>query len=190
MVHQPRPIIGKLPDAIFLGDRMWFAGAIPSPTTPSERNSLYPRRWKNGDSGGVGLGIAVALEKAGGESPRKLHATTLPIAIGSPRTSRPQVCPGGRHWERGQGGCCASPPPVANEESQVADFLSNCFLCGKRLHGMDIFMYREKAFCSVECRHQQMVSDDYQEKCGVEASKPSGSPYSGGQLFFTAIVVS
>ncbi|THU53277.1 hypothetical protein C4D60_Mb10t12730 [Musa balbisiana] len=190
MVHQPRPIIGKLPDAIGLGDRMWLTGAIPSPTTPSERNSLYPRRWKNSDSGGVGLGIAVALQKAGGESPRKLHATTLPIAIGSPRTSRPQVCPGGRHWERARGGCCASPPPVATEESQVADFLSNCFLCGKRLHGMDIFMYREKAFCSMECRYQQMVSDEYQEKCGVEAPNPSGSPYSGGQLFFTAIVVS
>ncbi|URE42714.1 hypothetical protein MUK42_33491 [Musa troglodytarum] len=189
MVHQPRPIIGKLPDAIFLGDRMWFAGAIPSPTTPSERNSLYPRRWKNGDSGGVGLGIAVALEKAGGESPRKLHATTLPIAIGSPRTSRPRHAPGVGIGRGVKGVVVHRHRRSPTKSPRWLTSSATAFCVGRGYTGW-ISSCIEKAFCSVECRHQQMVSDDYQEKCGVEASKPSGSPYSGGQLFFTAIVVS
>ncbi|RWW21460.1 hypothetical protein GW17_00014380 [Ensete ventricosum] len=56
------------------------------------------------------------------------------------------------------------------------------------------FCRREKAFCSMECRHRQITSDEYQEKRGAGAPKPSSeiatSPYSGENLFFTGIVVS
>ncbi|XP_078438236.1 FCS-Like Zinc finger 14-like [Wolffia australiana] len=44
------------------------------------------------------------------------------------------------------------------------DFLSRCFRCEKTLQGNDVFMYRgEKAFCSAECRCQQMVSEEQRE---------------------------
>ncbi|KAG9449323.1 hypothetical protein H6P81_009288 [Aristolochia fimbriata] len=84
----------------------------------------------------------------------------------------------------------ASPPaamPVAGEE----DFLSYCYLCRKKLHGLDIFMYRgDKAFCSVECRCQQILSDELKENCGSEAMKKqfdySVSPCSAPGLFFSA----
>ncbi|GAB4843359.1 hypothetical protein Ancab_013325 [Ancistrocladus abbreviatus] len=41
-------------------------------------------------------------------------------------------------------------------------FLSFCYTCKKSLgHGKDIFMYRgEKAFCSKECRYQEMMLED------------------------------
>lgn len=83
---------------------------------------------------------------------------------------------------------------VASEAAppfKTADFLSSCYLCQKKLHGLDIFMYRgEKAFCSAECRSNQMVSDEYKEKCGSEAMKSfdySVSPCSGPMLFFAGV---
>ncbi|CAN6323087.1 unnamed protein product [Urochloa humidicola] len=41
-------------------------------------------------------------------------------------------------------------------------FLSSCHACSKQLgHGNDIFMYRgDKAFCSSECRYQEMLFDE------------------------------
>ncbi|XP_074584916.1 uncharacterized protein LOC141840752 [Curcuma longa] len=152
------------------------------------------RRWRDRDRGRVGLGIAVALNDDAGPSPRKLHATA-PIAIYSPRVSGVSshstgragfsvgLCSGSRAQgvDLPAGGACA------------ADFLSNCYLCRKKLHGKDIFMYREKAFCSMECRYEKMASDEHQEQHGAKARKRSpeiaSSPCSGGQLFFTGIVV-
>ncbi|XP_008782831.1 FCS-Like Zinc finger 13-like [Phoenix dactylifera] len=148
------------------------------------------------------------------------HATA-PIMINSPRTAGrhrscvdvPELRCGGS-CATTTSGCCGDGAKVVQdlrwrelghfygstkrvpEEApafHMADFLSYCYLCRKRLHGKDIYMYRgEKAFCSMECRYRQIVSDEYQEKCGSEVSKPSdhvsSSPYSGGQLFFTGIV--
>lgn len=55
----------------------------------------------------------------------------------------------------------------------ASDFLSSCDRCKKQLHDKDIYMYRgEKAFCSTECRHTQIVIDERNEKCGTEASRP------------------
>ncbi|KAI3938893.1 hypothetical protein MKW92_012516 [Papaver armeniacum] len=46
-----------------------------------------------------------------------------------------------------------------------SDFLSSCYLCRKKLHGKDIYMYRgEQAFCSTECRYQQIASDERKDK--------------------------
>ncbi|XP_072991628.1 FCS-Like Zinc finger 8-like [Typha latifolia] len=50
------------------------------------------------------------------------------------------------------------------------DFLSYCHTCKKHLgQGKDIFMYRgEKAFCSSECRYQEMLFDEGPENCSLD----------------------
>lgn len=47
------------------------------------------------------------------------------------------------------------------------DFLHSCHLCRRSLvQGQDVFMYSgDKAFCSMECRYQQIVSDERKERC-------------------------
>lgn len=71
-------------------------------------------------------------------------------------------------------------------------FLDFCYLCRKKLKGLDIFMYRgEKAFCSVECRCQQMSNDEEKEKFRSEALKPfhcSVSPCSAPRLFSAGVL--
>ncbi|CAI9116348.1 OLC1v1017468C1 [Oldenlandia corymbosa var. corymbosa] len=54
-----------------------------------------------------------------------------------------------------------------------AHFLKACALCKRRLiPGRDIYMYRgDSAFCSLECRQQQMTQDERKEKCSLMASK-------------------
>lgn len=75
------------------------------------------------------------------------------------------------------------------------DFLSACYLCRRQLsHGKDIYMYRgDRAFCSVECRYQQIVSDEKKkEHCASAAMKhsasasPQQSSYYQGRNIFTA----
>ncbi|XP_057500767.1 FCS-Like Zinc finger 7-like [Actinidia eriantha] len=53
------------------------------------------------------------------------------------------------------------------------DFLKTCGLCKRRLlPDRDIYMYRgDTAFCSLECREQQMEHDERKEKCSIKASK-------------------
>ncbi|KAJ0491775.1 putative Zf-FLZ domain-containing protein [Helianthus annuus] len=108
-----------------------------------------PKRFRE-QNGVVGLGIVVALndESSG-------HNTQNPVFSVSP--SPPVVCGGG-----GGGG-------VVFDE---VDFLSCCNLCKKKLHGLDIFMYRgEKAFCSEECRYQQISIDEHKEKYASRVKK-------------------
>ncbi|CAN6291954.1 unnamed protein product [Urochloa humidicola] len=47
-------------------------------------------------------------------------------------------------------------------EAVATGFLSSCHACSKQLgHGNDIFIYRgDKAFCSSECRYQEMLFDE------------------------------
>ncbi|XP_048335201.2 FCS-Like Zinc finger 6 [Ziziphus jujuba] len=49
---------------------------------------------------------------------------------------------------------------------ETAHFLRTCGLCKRRLTaGRDIYMYRgDTAFCSLECREQQMKQDEGKEK--------------------------
>ncbi|KAH7291978.1 hypothetical protein KP509_29G044600 [Ceratopteris richardii] len=56
---------------------------------------------------------------------------------------------------------------------QPAHFLDMCYLCSKALgHGRDVFIYRgDRAFCSVECRHLQIMADERKEKGGLAGSK-------------------
>ncbi|RRT51030.1 hypothetical protein B296_00024906 [Ensete ventricosum] len=76
------------------------------------------------------------------------------------------------------------PPELAEPPFAVAEFLRCCFLCKKKLDGMDVYMYRcpsllpfclccrgEKAFCSEECRYQQMLLDELSEKFSAGALK-------------------
>ncbi|KAM2022257.1 hypothetical protein ACFX16_044181 [Malus domestica] len=50
---------------------------------------------------------------------------------------------------------------------ETAHFLKACGLCKRRLiPGRDIYMYRgDTAFCSLECRQQQMNLDERKDKC-------------------------
>ncbi|KAJ4761533.1 hypothetical protein LUZ62_026579 [Rhynchospora pubera] len=53
--------------------------------------------------------------------------------------------------------------------AEAAPFLRACGLCKRSLGpGRDTFMYRgEVAFCSLECRQQQMNLDDRKDKCAL-----------------------
>ncbi|XP_051151112.1 FCS-Like Zinc finger 10-like [Andrographis paniculata] len=54
-------------------------------------------------------------------------------------------------------------PPTASYHSN--DFLKFCYTCCKKLEGQDIYMYRgEKAFCSYNCRSQEMEVDEAMEE--------------------------
>ncbi|KAF5737974.1 hypothetical protein HS088_TW13G00867 [Tripterygium wilfordii] len=50
--------------------------------------------------------------------------------------------------------------------AETSHFLRTCGLCRRRLTpGRDIYMYRgDTAFCSLECREQQMKQDEGKEK--------------------------
>ncbi|KAI3930676.1 hypothetical protein MKX01_037122 [Papaver californicum] len=75
----------------------------------------------------------------------------------------------------------ASPPkPRFNQRRnsgdfsvEAAHFLRSCGLCKSRLApGRDIFMYRgDTAFCSLECRQQQIQQDEKKEKCSWISKK-------------------
>ncbi|KAI3883656.1 hypothetical protein MKX03_016338 [Papaver bracteatum] len=55
----------------------------------------------------------------------------------------------------------------------AAHFLRSCGLCKRWLApGRDIFMYRgDAAFCTLECRHQQIQQDEKKEKCSWASKK-------------------
>lgn len=63
------------------------------------------------------------------------------------------------------------------------DFLSFCYACKKPLpEGEDIYIYRgEKAFCSVECRSKEILSDEIEE--AVDDYDKSPKSKSGDGLF-------
>ncbi|XP_031474405.1 FCS-Like Zinc finger 6-like [Nymphaea colorata] len=67
----------------------------------------------------------------------------------------------------------------------AAHFLRCCTLCKRRIGpGRDIYMYKgDTAYCSLECRQQQMNIDERKEKCSMTSMKkkapPSGCEPSG-----------
>ncbi|XP_020587404.1 uncharacterized protein LOC110029441 [Phalaenopsis equestris] len=129
----------KLPNPISAGHR----SPLRSPASPLERNPLSPKGWKKRDSDGVGLSIVPKLETFAGERRRMLF-------VGS------------------EVDCHGKRSVAAGGEFPAADFLSCCYLCRKKLQGKDIYMYRgEKAFCSMECRYEQIVTDEFLNKKGI-----------------------
>lgn len=68
-----------------------------------------------------------------------------------------------------------------------SEILSTCHLCNKRLHGKDVYMYREKPFCSPECRSRRIGMDERREKhCSSQASS-SPSNVTSPQVLSTGI---
>ncbi|KAK9740708.1 hypothetical protein RND81_03G054700 [Saponaria officinalis] len=65
---------------------------------------------------------------------------------------------------------------ATNKSSSSCSFLRSCSLCRCRLgRGRDIFMYKgDTAFCSSECRQQQMAQDEWKEKCVTKQSTSEG----------------
>ncbi|XP_028114380.1 FCS-Like Zinc finger 6-like [Camellia sinensis] len=99
---------------------------------------------------------------------------TLDLSIGD----APPQPPAAGFDQRYLGSATAVSP--RNHRRNLADFvetphfLRSCFLCKRRLvPGRDIFMYKgDSAFCSLECRQQQMNQDERKEKkCSLTASK-------------------
>ncbi|CAN6484739.1 unnamed protein product [Victoria cruziana] len=62
----------------------------------------------------------------------------------------------------------------------AAHFLRSCTLCKRRIGpGRDIYMYKgDTAYCSLECRQQQMNMDERKEKCSLTSMKKK-TPNSG-----------
>ncbi|KAF5206397.1 Fcs-like zinc finger [Thalictrum thalictroides] len=102
---------------------------------------------------------------------------------------------GGYLWENysNSGLFFTSSPKNTETEAlfQTADFLGSCYLCRKKLHGLDIFMYRgDKAFCSAECRYKKISSDERREKCGSGVLKSfaySVSPCSAPRIYSAGV---
>ncbi|CAM6048764.1 unnamed protein product [Sphagnum compactum] len=70
-------------------------------------------------------------------------------------------------------------PDAAAAAASAVHFLDACYFCKRHLvDGKDIYMYRgDKAFCSTECRSQQIMLDERHENCLVAAlKKTSGAP--------------
>ncbi|XP_068643341.1 FCS-Like Zinc finger 7-like [Aristolochia californica] len=71
----------------------------------------------------------------------------------------------------------------SGEFLEPAHFLRACGLCKRGLGtGRDIYMYRgDTAFCSLECRQQQMNQDERKEKCSLSSVKKDASQSEGSE---------
>lgn len=68
------------------------------------------------------------------------------------------------------------------------DFLSFCYSCKKKLEGEDIYMYRgEKAFCSMNCRSQEILLEEALEKTKNVSSENSLESNNCEELFETGM---
>ncbi|GFY80266.1 senescence-associated family protein, putative [Actinidia rufa] len=107
-------------------------------------------------------GIRVDLGDGGALEPADPGRESV-VVVGGPSGVDPclmgMVSP--RYHGKSYGGVFADP------------FLKTCGLCKRRLlPGRDLYMYRgDTAFCSLECREQQMKNDERKEKWSMEASK-------------------
>lgn len=145
MVHQSRLLLRQFPDPA--------VGAVDRPR-PADA-SISPRGWKRLEADGVGLAIVAALDRRSGENPANVIVSTAssratsPIYIATPSWTcngssgrfATAVCASGSSRAREMDFCS---PAIDGEFGgfQVADFLSRCYLCRKKLHGKDIYMYK------------------------------------------------
>ncbi|XP_008793453.2 FCS-Like Zinc finger 8-like [Phoenix dactylifera] len=79
--------------------------------------------------------------------------------------------------------------PVDSPPCPSNDFLSHCFSCNKKLEGKDIYMYRgEKAFCSCNCREQEILIEEETEKPTADCYDASDSSFHE-DIFLAGMVV-
>lgn len=82
--------------------------------------------------------------------------------------------------------CAASPfSTCCSLDFSGRDFLSVCFFCkGCLTNGNDLYMYKgNEAFCSVECRYQQIVLDEFRERQTAAASCFMGASNRSRKMF-------
>lgn len=189
--------------------------SFSSDTKSPSNSSKSPRNF---DGGVVGLGIVAAMSDTG-VARTGFSSRSQPIAIVLPKPTFVKfretpvlekdddesytcvISHLGKKREHFDEGNCkpgvffTSPLKNTHEEAttlfQASDFLNYCYLCRKKLHGLDIFMYRgDKAFCSAECRYKQILSDEHRAKCGSGKLKSfaySVSPCSAPRIFSTGV---
>ncbi|CAA2994472.1 uncharacterized protein LOC111408887 [Olea europaea var. sylvestris] len=85
----------------------------------------------------------------------------------------------------------ASPTPLRRNSAdsvETAHFLRACSLCKRRLiPGRDIYMYRgDSAFCSSECRQQQMTQDERKEKSSLVTKRGAATVTTGAKASATS----
>ncbi|TQD89102.1 hypothetical protein C1H46_025329 [Malus baccata] len=140
-VMSPTSILETKP---FLGLRNPFWSESNTPRTPEPESRRI--HWDKLDSKGIGLAIVDALNES---DPKPSNPKTRMVIFGSQlKIQIPPLQPPGRK---------------SNGSSYLSEsFLSFCDNCKKNLgQGKDIFMYRgEKAFCSRECRYQEMLLEE------------------------------
>ncbi|XVF39482.1 hypothetical protein PTKIN_Ptkin01aG0038200 [Pterospermum kingtungense] len=79
-------------------------------------------------------------------------------------------------------------PGVSRRQSvdfmETPNFLRSCGLCRRRLvPGRDIYMYRgDTAFCSLECRQQEMNQDEKKDKCSIASKKQAVASSAAGSV--------
>ncbi|KAF0916098.1 hypothetical protein E2562_000707 [Oryza meyeriana var. granulata] len=70
------------------------------------------------------------------------------------------------------------------------DFLSSCFTCKKKLEGNDIYIYRgEKAFCSSNCRDQEILIEEEAENNTTSGSPRSSCSSLHEDIFMAGMIV-
>lgn len=106
--------------------------------------------------------------RPGAAAPMRRISSTAVLVDHSEKYKQPQ--------EDGGGGASRKAAAVTSHVHvfpEAAHFLQACFLCKRRLGpGRDIYMYRgDAAFCSAECRNEQIVIDELKEKCCADVRK-------------------
>ncbi|KAI3915163.1 hypothetical protein MKW98_011508 [Papaver atlanticum] len=161
------------------------------------------------------IAISTINKYTNGIKPKGCVEMATSTTGGATNVTRSVYCDGGVEEMRNQrlnkwrqvGVFYESPSPIFYNTSAVtrdyppSDFLSSCYLCRKKLHGKDIYMYRgEKAFCSTECRYQQIAADERKDKKRPRrrnevsrssfdiSSSAGGSPYLEDHLFSPGIM--
>ncbi|XVE60453.1 hypothetical protein DITRI_Ditri05aG0129700 [Diplodiscus trichospermus] len=140
------------------------------PSDPHNAFNNYPKQAASGVYGGVwslqiqanGGGGGAGAAVAAGDGGTGLQGSDQRfLATVSPRVHR-------RH---------------SSDVMETPHFLRSCGLCRRRLvPGRDIYMYRgDSAFCSLECRQQQMNQDEKKEKYCSMASKKQAAASSAAR---------
>lgn len=166
-------------------------GKLPGPgSLPVPASSNAARRF-------VGSVSASEIEQsedytriiARGPNPKTTHI--FGDCILEPRTVG---CGDSKAVESGEGGAgCYF--VVKRAAPGAGDFLSSCFACKKKLEGNDIYIYRgEKAFCSANCRDQEIQLEEEAENntssgSPGSSSSSSSSSSSNDDIFMAGMVV-